>query len=135
MRRPEGQDGKRPGNTELKDTRLHEADEQRLFPPLQTPDPVGRSALEGQRLSSTERGSGAETRPDMALRPAENTIFKPTRSGRVPKRTAFSESVMQLVTESKAVHLKEDESSSVGVPVPPFEGITIEEAMEGDAPE
>jgi hypothetical protein len=65
------------------------------------------------RLSSIASGSGA-TRLGMATHcPAKDTIFKPTRSGRVPKRTIFSDSVMQLVTEFKAVHLKEDELSSV----------------------
>jgi hypothetical protein len=46
-------------------------------------------------------------------RPVKDTIFKPTRLGKVPKRTIFSDLVMQLVTEFKAVHLKEDELSSV----------------------
>jgi hypothetical protein len=67
-------------------------------------------------------------------RPANDTIFKLTRSGRVPKRTIFSDSVMQLVTEFKAVHLKEDELSSVQASAPPFEAITLEEAMREDAP-
>jgi hypothetical protein len=66
-------------------------------------------------------------------RPANDTIFKPTRSGRVPKRTIFSDSVMQLVTDFKAVHLKEDESSLVQAPAPPFKAITFEEAMREDA--
>jgi hypothetical protein len=67
-------------------------------------------------------------------RPAKDTIFKPTRSGRVPKRTIFSDSVMQLVTEFKAVHLKKDESSLVQASAPPFEAITLEETMREDAP-
>jgi hypothetical protein len=68
-------------------------------------------------------------------RPAKDTIFKPTRSGRVPKRTIFSDSVMQLVTEFKAIHLKKDESSSVQALTPLFEAITLKEAMREDAPE
>ena len=81
------------------------------------------------------RGSGAEVRPDMIPRPANEAIFKPTRSGRVPKQTVFSDSVMQLVTGFKAVHLKEDESGSVQAPIPPFESVTLEEAMKEDTPE
>jgi hypothetical protein len=67
-------------------------------------------------------------------RPAKDTIFKPTRSGRVPKRTVFSDSVMQLITEFKAVHLKEDKSSLVQASAPLFEAITLKEAMREDAP-
>ena len=80
------------------------------------------------------RGSSTEVRPDMIPRPANEAIFKPTRSGRVPKQTVFSDSVMQLVTGFKAVHLKEDESGSVQAPAPPFESVTLEEAMKEDTP-
>jgi hypothetical protein len=67
-------------------------------------------------------------------RPANNTIFKPTRSGRVLKRTIFSDLVIQLVTEFKAVHLTKDELSSVQASAPPFEAITLEETIRKDAP-
>jgi hypothetical protein len=42
--------------------------------------------------------------------------------------------VIQLITEFKAVHLKEDESSSVQAPAPSFEAKALEEAMKKDAP-
>jgi hypothetical protein len=83
--RPAGQ-RTRPRNTELRDTQLHAADEREALP-------FTTSSYSG-RLSSTVSGSGA-TRPGMATyRPAKDTIFKPTRLGRVPKRTIFSDSVM-----------------------------------------
>jgi hypothetical protein len=65
--------------------------------------------------------------------PAKDTIFKLTRSRRVPKRTIFSDSVMQLITEFKAVYLKEDKSSSVQALAPPFKAITLEKAIREDA--
>jgi hypothetical protein len=102
--RPAGQHT-RPENTKLRDTQLYAADKREALP-------FTTSSYSG-RLSSTASGSGV-TRPGMAThRPAKDTIFKPTRSGRVPKRTIFSDLVMQLVTEFKAIHLKKDESSLV----------------------
>jgi hypothetical protein len=50
--------------------------------------------------------------------PANNTIFKLTRLKRVPKQTIFSDLVMQLITEFKAVH---------------FKAITLKEAIKKDA--
>ena len=111
--RPAGQQRTRPGNTELRDTQLHAADEREALSPTTSSHSGRLSSSRKVRLSSTASGSGA-TRPGMAThRPANDTIFKPTRSGRVPKRTVFSDSVMQLVTEFKAVHLKKDELSLV----------------------
>jgi hypothetical protein len=93
------------------------------------------SSSQKVQLSSTASGSGAKIRPGIAAhRPANNTIFKPTRSGKVPKQTVFSDSVMQLVTEFKAVHLKKDESGLVQAPASSFKAITLEEAMREDAP-
>jgi hypothetical protein len=42
---------------------------------------------------------------------------------------------MKLITGFKAVHLKEDESSSVQASAPPFEAITLKEAMRENDPE
>jgi hypothetical protein len=67
-------------------------------------------------------------------RPVKDTIFKPTRSGRVPKQTIFSDSVMQLVTEFKAIHLKKNKSSSVQAFTPLFKAITLKEAIRENAP-
>jgi hypothetical protein len=86
-------------------------------------------------LSSITSGSGA-TRPGIATyRLINDTIFKPTRSGRVLKRTVFSDSVMQLVTRFKAVHLGKDKSSSVQALAPPFKAITLKKAIRKNAPE
>jgi hypothetical protein len=70
----------------------------------------------------------------MTYHPANNTIFKLTRLGKVLKRTIFSDSVIQLVTEFKAVHLKKDKSSLVQASAPSFKAITLEEAIRKDAP-
>ena len=127
------QQGTRPGNTESRDIQLHKADEQEALPSTTGSRNDRLSSSRNGWLSSTARGSGAETRPDMAFRPADSTIFRPTRSGRVPKQTVFSDSVMQLVTGLNAAHLKE--SSSVQVLILPFEAITIKEAIKENAPE
>jgi hypothetical protein len=65
--------------------------------------------------------------------PNPAAIFKPTRSGRIPKKTVFTDSVAQLVVALHAVHI-EGETSSIEVPAAPFEAITLEEAMREDAP-
>ena len=120
-------------------TRLGNEDE--TLPP--TTDSRNGPRLSGSRtgrLSSTV--TGAEIGPGMAdsivNRPAEEPIvdpvFKPTRSGRVPKKTVFSDSVVQLVRAMKAVHI-EGESSSIEAPAPPFEAVTVEDAIKEDAPE
>ena len=62
---------------------------------------------------------------------------KPTRSGRVPKltRKVFSDVVVQLVTELKAVHISREDSMSLGVPAVPFETVSEKETTKEDAPE
>ena len=80
------------------------------------------------------KGSNIEVCPDMVPCSTNQVIFKPTRLGRVPKQTVFSDSVIQLVIGFKAVHLKEDESGLVQAPTPPFESMTLEEAMKEDTP-
>jgi hypothetical protein len=86
-------------------------------------------------LSSTASGSGV-TRPGIATyHPAKDTIFKLTRSGKVPKQTIFSDSIIQLITEFKAIHLKKDKSSLVQAPAPSFKAITLKKAIREDAPE
>jgi hypothetical protein len=76
----------KPGNTKLRDTQLHTADKCEALP-------FTTSSHSGQ-LSSTASGSGATRLGIATHRPAKDTIFKPTRSGRVPKQTIFSDSVI-----------------------------------------
>jgi Reverse transcriptase (RNA-dependent DNA polymerase)/GAG-pre-integrase domain len=132
----------RSGNEdETLPSRARPGNEDETLPP--TTDSRNGPRLSGSRtgrLSSTV--TGAEIGPGMAdsmvNRPAEDPVvdpvFKPTRSGRVPKKTVFSDSVIQLVRAMKAVHI-EGESSSIEVPAPPFEAVTVEDAMKEDAPE
>jgi hypothetical protein len=83
-------------------------------------------------------GRGDLPAPPMAVKkhPArlEEPIFKPTRSGRIPRKTVFSDSVVRLAAQLEAVHIEGD-SSSLETPAAPFEAISIEEAMKEDAPE
>jgi hypothetical protein len=61
-------------------------------------------------------------------------VFKQTQSGRIPRRTVFTDSVVRFVTELQAVHIEGD-SSSIELPAAPFEFITLEVATKKDAPE
>ena len=63
----------------------------------------------------------------------EELIFRPTRSSRIPRKTVFTDSVVQLVSQYQAVHIEGD--SSLEVPAALFEAITLQEAMKEDAPE
>ena len=96
----------------------------------------GGSSSRSSRLSQSKRGvvDSEAVGLRVAAGSVNPSIFKPTRSGRVPKRTVFSDSVVQLVSAMKVVHINEEESASLGVPAPPFEAVTIEEAMKEDAP-
>jgi hypothetical protein len=55
-------------------------------------------------------------------------VFKCTRSGRVPRVTVFTNSVVRLVTKLQAVHIEGD-SSSIEVPTTLFKLITLQEAI------
>jgi hypothetical protein len=98
----------------LRDTQLYAADEREALS-LITSSYSGRlSSSQRVWLSSIISGSDAEIRLGMATYCLVNdTIFKLTRLGRVFKQTVFFDSVMQLVTEFKAVHLKKDKLSLV----------------------
>ena len=57
----------------------------------------------------------------------------PTRSGRLLTRKVFSDTVVQLVSAMKAVHLEPDDNTT-RKPIAPFEAITLEQALQEDAP-
>jgi hypothetical protein len=61
-------------------------------------------------------------------------IFKPTRSGRIPRKTIFSDSVVQLAVQLEAIYIERD-SSLLETPTAPFEAISIEEAIKENTPE
>jgi hypothetical protein len=89
-----------------------------------------------EALEAPELPGGRTAPPNRELRTKgldSAAVFKRTRSGRVPKLTVFTDSVARLVTELQAVHIEGD-SSSIEVPAAPFESITLEEAMQEDAP-
>jgi hypothetical protein len=56
----------------------------------------------------------------------------PTRSGRWPSTRVFNDTVVQLVTALKAVHL-DDNTTSLGAPTAPFEAIELDAAIQEDA--
>jgi hypothetical protein len=76
-------------------------------------------------------------RPRIAEGSVISPVFRPTRSGRVPKltRKVFSDVVVQLVRALKAVHITREDSTSLGAPAVPFEAVTEEETTKEDAPE
>ena len=76
---------------------------------------------------STETGLTNTKHPAKSLL---DSIITRTKSGRLPKKTVFSDAVIQLVSVMKAVHC---ESTGSGIPTPLFESVTIEEAMREDA--
>jgi len=78
-------------------------------------------------VSITKRGPTEGRRQKPTLNPK---IFKATRSGRIPKKTIFLNSVSLLVEESKVVHI--DEELTLSIPTAPFKAITIKEAMKTD---
>jgi hypothetical protein len=92
----------------------------------------------GSRRAETEApnlpGRGEPPAPPVAVtrkRPArleeprlEELIFRPTRSGRIPRKTIFADSVVRLVSQLQAVHIEGD-SSSLDIPAAPFEAITL----------
>jgi hypothetical protein len=106
------------------------------------PTPGGSSRAESDAPDLP--GRGEQPAPPVAVtrkRPArleeprlEEPIFRPTRSGRIPRKTIFADSVVRLVSQLQAVHIEGD-SSSLDVPAAPFEAISIQEAMKEDAPE
>jgi hypothetical protein len=59
---------------------------------------------------------------------------QPTRAGRTLVRRVFNDQVVQLVNAMKAVHLEDEDTTSLGVPTAPFEAIELEEALKEDAP-
>jgi hypothetical protein len=98
---------------------------------LPAPGVSSREALEAPELPG-----GQTAPPNRGLRTKglnSAAVFKRTRSGRVPRVTVFTDSVVRLVTELQAVHIEGD-SSSIEVPAAPFESITLEEAIQEDAP-
>jgi hypothetical protein len=56
------------------------------------------------------------------------------RTGRKPGTKVFNDTVVQLFTAMKAVHLTDKDTASLGVPTAPFEAIDMDEAMREDAP-
>jgi hypothetical protein len=93
---------------------------------------VSLSAERGPRIaesSSRLKRSIADSPTGLSL-----SVFKQTRSRRILRRTVFFNSVIQLVAKSNADYEEDEESSSIGAPTPPFETITIYEAMKEDAP-
>jgi hypothetical protein len=93
-----------------------------------TPGGFSRAKIKAPNLPSR-----SEPAPPVAVtrkRPArqevpqlEEPIFRPTRSSRIPRKTIFTDSVVQLVSQFQAVHIKGD--SSLEVPAAPFEAITL----------
>jgi hypothetical protein len=132
--RPAGQQRTRPGNTELRDTQLYTTDKRKALSSITSSHSGRLSSSRRVRLSSTASGSGATRLDITTYRPTKDTIFKLTRSEKVPKQTIFSDLVMQLVTKFKAIHLKKDKSSLVQAFAPSFKAITLKEAIRENAP-
>ena len=63
---------------------------------------------------------------------SESKIQK--RTGRTPGTKVFNNIVVQLFTAMKAVHLTEEDMTSLGVPIAPFEAIDLDVAKRKDAP-
>lgn len=96
----------------------------------------------GEGAPARVHDTGRPTVRDSVARPAVQEVEgsstsiphnQPTRSGRWPNMRVFNDTVVQLVTAMKAVHLG-DNSTSLGAPTAPFEAIELEAAMQEDAP-
>ena len=62
-----------------------------------------------------------------------SSVIRPTRYGRVPKRTVFPNSVIQYA-EANAVHIYKEETTLDKALTDQFGMISIQEAMKEDAP-
>lgn len=90
----------------------------------------GDSSATPREKGTVERQEASSSRGARGL---SDAVFKPTRSGRVPKRTVFSDTVAKMVTAFNVVHIDE-ETGSLGAPSPLLEVVTLEEALREDAP-
>jgi hypothetical protein len=98
--------------------------------PLSQPVPARRRGRPRKQLPDVGSG-GAGAGAGAPMVPLN--FVQPTRSGRIPRKTVFSDAVLQLVSDLNAVYLSDTESLSVQVPLS-FEGITVEQAIQEDAP-
>jgi hypothetical protein len=57
-----------------------------------------------------------------------------TRAIGKSKENVFNNNIVQLVVSLKAVHITDDDTTSLGVPTTPFEAIDFDTAMQEDAP-
>ena len=123
-------------------------------PGVNPPASVGTSSRQAKRVASDGRSDRTEIRaeasprvvdsdPVVQARPQSGVAggivtrtphSQPTRSGRVPVRRVFNDQVVQLVKAMKAVHLENEDTTSLGAPTAPFEAIELEEALKEDAP-
>ena len=83
------------------------------------------SGQAGPGLQPVGPGAGhSKTKRDSAL----------AKTVRIPVNQVFNDKVVHMITSMKAIHISDDDTTSLGVPTAPFEAIDIDEAMREDAP-
>jgi hypothetical protein len=124
--RKKGRQAKREG------VRMLEAKEQKR--PLSSP---ATGATEATGEQSAQNASCVRAVPSLKLvgYRADYSGSTEDRAQRTQTVKVFNNTVVRLITAFKAVHISDDDTTSLGVPTAPFESIELDEAMREDAPE
>jgi hypothetical protein len=93
------------------------------------PTATGRAAGPSNQLGTSDGLNSSGTGPSVS-----DQTSAPVRPGKLSKGRVFNETVAQLAFAVKAVHLSDDDTTSLGVPTAPFEAIELDVAMREDAP-
>ena len=101
---------------------------------LSTSSQTGRLSISTKNRGPRTAESSLRIRRGVADGPElTSSVIRPTRYGRVPKRTVFPDSIIQY-TEANTVHIYKEETTLDKVLTDQFGTISIQEAMKEDAP-